>query len=204
MSDTAIALSLVAVLIPSVILHEIAHGWVADMLGDDTARKAGRISLNPVRHVDPFGTVMLPVVLALVAPFVIGYAKPVPVAIDQLNRPRRDALLVALAGPASNFVLGGLGIFVFRLTRPDQGSVVWFVLAIVAVVNIALGLFNLLPIPPLDGSALIEFALPSRWRPVWYRLRLYTLPVLLVVLLLFRNALDPIFGWAIELWRAQQ
>ena len=137
MSDTALALSLVAVLIPSVILHEIAHGWVADLLGDDTARRAGRISLNPVRHVDPFGTLMLPLMLALVAPFVIGYAKPVPVAMNRLNRPRRDALLVALAGPATNFAIGGLAIIVFRLTRPEQGSKVWLVMAIVAVVNMS-------------------------------------------------------------------
>jgi len=203
-SETALALSLVAVLIPSVILHEVAHGWVADQLGDDTARRAGRISLNPLRHIDPFGTVLLPLVLALVAPFVIGYAKPVPVATARLNRPRRDPLLVALAGPATNLSLAALAIVVFRVVRPESETVLWWVLAIVTVVNVVLGLFNLLPIPPLDGSALIEFALPDRWRPIWYRLRLYTLPVFLVVLLLFRDFLDPIFQWAVDLWRAQQ
>lgn len=204
MSETALAVSLVAVLIPSVILHEVAHGWVADMLGDDTARRAGRISLNPMRHIDPFGTVLLPLFLALVAPFVIGYAKPVPVAMTRLNRPRRDPLLVALAGPATNLSLAGLAIVVFRVARPEAETVLWWVLAIVTVVNVVLGLFNLLPIPPLDGSALIEFTLPVRWRPVWYRVRMYTLPVFLVVLILFRDLLDPIFNWAVDLWRAQQ
>jgi len=203
-SETALAVSLVAVLIPSVILHEVAHGWVADMLGDDTARRAGRISLNPMRHIDPFGTVLLPLFLALVAPFVIGYAKPVPVAMTRLNRPRRDPLLVALAGPATNLSLAGLAIVVFRVARPEAETVLWWVLAIVTVVNVVLGLFNLLPIPPLDGSALIEFTLPVRWRPVWYRVRMYTLPVFLVVLILFRDLLDPIFNWAVDLWRAQQ
>ncbi len=204
MSETALAVSLVAVLIPSVILHEVAHGWVADMLGDDTARRAGRISLNPMRHIDPFGTVLLPLFLALVAPFVIGYAKPVPVVMTRLNRPRRDPLLVALAGPATNLSLAGLAIVVFRVARPEAETVLWWVLAIVTVVNVVLGLFNLLPIPPLDGSALIEFTLPVRWRPVWYRVRMYTLPVFLVVLILFRDLLDPIFKWAVDLWRAQQ
>ena len=204
MSETALAVSLVAVLIPSVILHEVAHGWVADMLGDDTARRAGRISLNPMRHIDPFGTVLLPLFLALVAPFVIGYAKPVPVVMTRLNRPRRDPLLVALAGPATNLSLAGLAIVVFRVARPEAEIVLWWVLAIVTVVNVVLGLFNLLPIPPLDGSALIEFTLPVRWRPVWYRVRMYTLPVFLVVLILFRDLLDPIFKWAVDLWRAQQ
>ena len=204
MSETALAVSLVAVLIPSVILHEVAHGWVADMLGDDTARRAGRISLDPMRHIDPFGTVLLPLFLALVAPFVIGYAKPVPVAMTRLNRPRRDPLLVALAGPATNLSLAGLAIVVFRVARPEAETVLWWVLAIVTVVNVVLGLFNLLPIPPLDGSALIEFTLPVRWRPVWYRVRMYTLPVFLVVLILFRDLLDPIFNWAVDLWRAQQ
>jgi Zn-dependent protease len=203
-SETALAVSLVAVLIPSVILHEVAHGWVADMLGDDTARRAGRISLNPMRHIDPFGTVLLPLFLALVAPFVIGYAKPVPVVMTRLNRPRRDPLLVALAGPATNLSLAGLAIVVFRVARPEAETVLWWVLAIVTVVNVVLGLFNLLPIPPLDGSALIEFTLPVRWRPVWYRVRMYTLPVFLVVLILFRDLLDPIFKWAVDLWRAQQ
>ena len=204
MSDTALALALVAVLIPSVVLHEVAHGLAADRLGDDTARRAGRLSLNPIRHVDPFGTVMLPVAMALVAPFVIGYAKPVPVIPSRLGSPRRDSLLVALAGPGMNFVLGAAAIVVFRIARPEESTIPWFVLALIAVVNIALGLFNLLPIPPLDGSAIIEFVIPDRYRPVWYRIRLYTLPVLLVVLLLFRDLLDPIFDWAIDLWRAQQ
>ncbi len=204
MSDTQLALALVAVLIPSVILHEVAHGWVADRLGDDTARRAGRLSLNPVRHVDPIGTLVLPIAMALLAPFVIGYAKPVPVIPSRLRHPRRDALLVAMAGPMMNVALGFSGIAVFRVFRPEQGTVAWFVLALIAVVNIALALFNLLPIPPLDGSAIIEFALPDSLRPLWYRIRLYTLPVLFLVLLLFRDLLDPIFQWAVDLWRSQQ
>lgn len=204
MGDTALAFALVAVLIPSVILHEVAHGWTADRLGDDTARLAGRISLNPVRHLDPFGTVLLPVMMALVAPFVFGYAKPVPVSPGRLRNPRRDSLLVALAGPSMNFLLGGAAIVVFRVLRPEQGNALWYVLALTAVVNVALGLFNLLPIPPLDGSAIIEFALPRKWRAGWYRIRSYTLPVLFVVLLLFRDLLNPIFDWAVDLWRAQQ
>jgi len=203
-SRTELTFMLVAVLIPSVVFHEIAHGLVAFRLGDDTARKAGRLSMNPLRHIDPFGTVVLPLIMALSLGFAIGYAKPVPVMIDNLGHPRRDALLVSLAGPAMNGLLGFAAIGMFRLLRPESGSVLWFVFAITAVVNIALALFNLLPIPPLDGSAIIEFALPDRLRVHWYRLRPFSVVGLVVVLVMFRSALDPIFEWAVGLWRAQQ
>jgi len=199
-----LTLMLVAVLIPSVVFHEIAHGLAALRLGDDTARKAGRLSMNPIRHIDPFGTVVLPLVMALSVGFAIGYAKPVPVMIDNLRHPRRDALLVSLAGPAMNAMLGFAAIGIFRVFRPESGSVIWFIFAITAVVNIALALFNLLPIPPLDGSAIIEFALPDRFRGYWYRFRPYSVVGLVIVLVMFRSALDPIFEWAVGLWRAQQ
>jgi len=204
MSRTELTLMLVAVLVPSVVFHEIAHGLAALRLGDDTARKAGRLSMNPIRHIDPFGTVVLPLVMALSLGFAIGYAKPVPVMIGRLGHPRRDALLVSLAGPAMNGLIGFAAIGLFRVFRPENGSFVWFVFAITAVVNIALALFNLLPIPPLDGSAIIEFALPDRFRVYWYRFRPYSVVGLIIVLLVFRSALDPIFEWAVGLWRAQQ
>ena len=204
MTGTQIAFLLVGVLIPSVILHEVAHGWVADRLGDDTARVAGRLSLNPLRHVDLFGTILLPVMMALFSPIVLGYAKPVPVVMSRLRKPRRDALLVSLAGPATNGALAIIAIVAFRAFRPAEESVLWYVLALFSVVNVVLGLFNLLPFPPLDGAAIIEFVLPDRARRHWDRLRPYAPIVLLVVLLRYRGLLDPIFEWAVDLWRAQQ
>ncbi len=204
MSETLLRLTLVAVLIPSVVLHEIAHGWVADRFGDPTARNAGRISLNPIRHVDPFGTLVLPIMLAMTAPFVVGYAKPVPVQPANLRNPRLHMLLVAFAGPASNFAIALAAIAAFRVIRPEDQSTLWFVLALTSVVNVVLGIFNLLPIPPLDGSAIIEFVLPTRWLPGWFRVRRYSFVLLLGFFLFFRSSLDPIFEWAVDLWRAQQ
>ncbi len=204
MSDLAVKITLVAVLIPSVVLHEIAHGLVADRLGDPTARQAGRLTLNPLRHVDPVGTVLLPLVLALTTSFVIGFAKPVPVSVARLRNPRRDSLLVALAGPLTNFGLAFVAVVVFRLLRPGDSGAWWTVLALVTVVNVILGLFNLIPLPPLDGSAVIEFLLPSSMRAGWYRLRRYALPVALVALFMARPVLDQMFQWSVEVWRAQQ
>lgn len=204
MTDVYLALALVGVMMPSLIIHEIAHAWTADYFGDPTARRAGRITLNPLKHMDPIGTVVLPVALALVAPFVIGFAKPVPVVPTNLRRPRLHSLLVALAGPGSNFALAAAAMLVFQIVRPEREAILWYVLALTAVVNVVLGLFNMLPIPPLDGSAIIEFAIPMRWRPAWYRVRMFGFFILLGVFLMFRSALDPIFEWAIRLWQVQQ
>ena len=204
MNETLLALGLVGVLIPSVILHEVAHAWTADRFGDPTARHAGRVTLNPLRHIDPFGTIALPVVLALVAPFIIGFAKPVPVQPGNLRNPRPHMLIVALAGPATNFGLAAIAVVVFRAIRPDDHSVLWYALALMMVVNIVLGLFNLLPIPPLDGSAIIDFVLPVKWLGGWYRIRPYTLVVFLGVAIFGRSYLEPILGWAVDVWEAQQ
>ena len=204
MSETWLRLSLVAVLIPSVVLHEIAHGWVADHFGDPTARNAGRISLNPIRHVDPFGTLVLPIMLAIAAPFVVGYAKPVPIQPAKLRNPRFHMLLVALAGPASNFAIALSAVAVFRVVRPEDQSTLWFVLALISIVNVVLGLFNLLPIPPLDGSAIIDFMLPTRWLRSWFQIRRYSFVLLLGFFLFFRSSLNPMFEWAVDLWEAQQ
>ncbi len=204
MSDAYFTAGLIAVMMPSLVLHEIAHAWTADLFGDPTARRAGRITLNPLRHIHPFGTVVLPIVLALVAPFVIGFAKPVPVVLSNLRNPRLHSLIVALAGPISNFSLAGAALIVFQVFRPDRYSFVWHMLALVTVVNVVLALFNLLPIPPLDGSAIIDFLVPSRFRRTWFGIRNYGFFVLLVVMFWFRSSLDPLVQWAVDVWQAQQ
>jgi Zn-dependent protease len=186
------AVVLFVCLVVAIILHEISHGVVALWCGDDTAKRAGRLTLNPVPHIDPFGSLILPAMGALAGLPVIGYAKPVPVNPQLLRHPRRDMVLVSLAGPTTNFLLMTIAALAARfLVAQGRGlggaldaSTSDLVVEIVfsfAVVNLLLGLFNLLPIPPLDGSALLERALPKEWLPTWYRFRPYGLAFIFVL-----------------------
>ncbi|MER3453214.1 MAG: site-2 protease family protein [Acidimicrobiia bacterium] len=195
-------LILFAVLVPSIICHEVAHGLAALALGDDTARRAGRITLNPLRHIDPFGTVLLPAMLALAGAPAFGYAKPVPVNPGRLRNPRQHSLYVSLAGPATNVALAvaAAGAIRFGFGHPYGDSLALEAVFYLGVANVLLATFNLLPIPPLDGSALIERLLPARWWPAWLQLRRYSMLVLLLVMLNFRGALSRVFDPALELW----
>ncbi len=180
-------------LVVAVILHEVSHGIVAYWLGDDTAKRAGRLTLNPVHHIDPFGSIVLPAMGALAGLPVFGYAKPVPINPAQLRHPRRDMVFVSLAGPITNLslmavaALGARAIYAGGGSLPgaiDASSTSYLALQIVfafALVNLLLGLFNLLPIPPLDGSALLERMLPEAWLDTWYRIRPYGFVILLVL-----------------------
>jgi Zn-dependent protease len=200
---------LVGIVVPSVILHEVSHGWAALVLGDDTAKRAGRLTLNPIAHVDLFGTVILPLMLAVSGFGVFGYAKPVPVNVRRLRNPRQHALYVSLVGPVTNLVIAGAAAAVLRLSssavRVDDRFLVrdgWLVEALffLGFLNVLLALFNLLPIPPLDGSAVVERLLPGRWLPSWYRFRRYSLLVLLVLVLYVRRFGDVILDPALWLW----
>jgi Zn-dependent protease len=184
------AVILFGCLVVAVILHEISHGVVALWCGDDTAKRAGRLTLNPVPHIDPFGSIVLPAMGALAGLPILAFAKPVPVNPARMRHPRRDMVLVGLAGPSTNMLLMAIAAVLARvlvhsgnvLTDAIDASTSDLVVEIVfyfAVVNLLLGLFNLLPIPPLDGSALIERVLPQDWLPTWYRLRPYGILVLL-------------------------
>ncbi|MEX0666042.1 MAG: site-2 protease family protein [Acidimicrobiia bacterium] len=179
-------------LVTAVIFHEVSHGVVALWFGDDTAKRAGRLTLNPVPHVDPFGSILLPAMGALAGLPILGYAKPVPVNPARLRRPRRDLVYVSLAGPTTNFLLMAIAALGARWRHSAgyelsgsfddlHGDVLLKVLLFFATVNLLLGLFNFLPIPPLDGSALIERVLPEDWLPAWYRFRPYGLIVLIVL-----------------------
>jgi Zn-dependent protease len=179
-----------ASLIVAIILHEISHGVVANALGDDTAKRAGRLTLNPVPHIDPFGSIIVPALGALTGVPVIGWAKPVPVNPSRLRNQRRDMLAVSLAGPGTNFVLAAVAA-VFARSQFHANGAPFILIAdlpmrvlipfVFAEVNLFLGVFNFLPIPPLDGAALIERVLPREWLPGWYRFRPYGILVLFLL-----------------------
>jgi Zn-dependent protease len=199
---------LLAVVVPSIILHEISHGVVALWFGDDTAKRAGRLTLNPIPHIDPFGTLILPAVLTLAGAGAFGYAKPVPVNPGRLRHPRNQSLLVSLAGPFTNILLALLSVVWLRYIRPpsaifnlDGGPPVDRIIFYLGYVNVILAAFNLLPLPPLDGSAVVERVLPRSWWPGWLKLRQYAMPALLLILLLLPGQLDRVFNPALHLWR---
>lgn len=144
----------------TIIIHEVAHGWVADRLGDPTARLLGRLTLNPLPHIDLYGTILLPLFLVLVhSPFLFGWAKPVPFDLYNLKNPKKDSALIALAGPVANIIIAVALAAVFRLV-PDQG-ISGLLIQIIAF-NVALAFFNLIPIHPLDGGKILIGILPIR------------------------------------------
>lgn len=175
-------------LVFAIVLHEISHGWVASAFGDQTARKSGRLSLNPIRHVDPIGTVALPLLLAISGAPVFGWAKPVPVVASRMRNPRLHMMMVALAGPGMNLVLALVTALVIGLMMqagPREGLGWLFLysnLVNFLVINIFLAVFNMLPIPPFDGGHVVEGLLPRPLAARWARLSRYGF-VLLVVLL---------------------
>jgi len=174
--------SAVAIFLVTVTVHEYCHGLLANRLGDSTARDAGRLSLNPLRHIDPFWTVLLPLLLFISTrgQFAIGMAKPVPVNFLNLRHPKRDMIWVAAAGPAANFVLATVLAFLFRL-YPFQ------ILLYAIYFNVGLGVFNLIPIPPLDGSRILLGLLPSSLASFYVRLEPFGF--LIVLALYFSGAL---------------
>lgn len=193
------------VLIPSVILHEVAHGVAALACGDDTAQRAGRLTLNPVRHVDLFGTLLLPALLAVTGHSVFGYAKPVPVNPTQLRHPRNQSVLVSLAGPATNIALAAIAALWLRqehLAFLSTASGPWRnrILVALGVTNVFLAVFNLIPIPPLDGSSVITRVLPKDWEQGWATLQRYGMFIVLGVVLLEPQALSRLFDPALRLW----
>lgn len=203
MADNLVNILLVlAVIVPSIILHEVAHGAAALAFGDDTAKRAGRLTLNPIPHIDPFGTVLLPALLAFTTGAAFGYARPVPVNPARMRRPRDHGLLVSLAGPATNVALALLVIVVLRTIDPLSANQTAIELIYrFGAINVILAAFNLLPIPPLDGSALIERFLPRRALPRWRQIRQYSMALLLIVVLLLPGVLNTVFSFAIGLWQ---
>jgi Zn-dependent protease len=182
-------------LLPSVILHEVSHGWVANHFGDPTAKNAHRLTLNPLAHIDPFGTVLLPALLLAVGLPPFGYAKPVPVNISRLRKPRQQSLYVSLAGPAVNIVLSAIGLLLCAHAHANimvysngsfsyHPSVLFNIGFALGISNLLLAAFNLLPIPPLDGSAVIERFVPNKHLGRYYQLRARALPLVMLFVIL--------------------
>lgn len=186
------AAALILPLILAIVFHEVAHGWTARLLGDPTAYRMKRLTLNPLRHVDPIGTVVLPGLLALAKAPVFGWAKPVPVNQRMLRNPRVGMMIVAMAGPGSNLLLAALAALAFGLLAgnvieaPEAGSALHFLILNLQNfigINVFLALFNLLPIPPFDGSHVVEGLLPRSWVPAYARLRPLGFPLVLILLI---------------------
>ena len=185
------------VFLPAVILHECAHGWVANKLGDSTAKLAGRLTLNPLKHIDPIGTVMLPALLFLFqSPVLFGWAKPVPVNFRNLRHPKRDMIWVGMAGPAINIILA---IVLSLLLKLNISSTAYDLITTAVLVNLVLAIFNLIPIPPLDGSRLVMGLLPSRFALLYSRLENYG--IIIVFLLLSFGLLNHVV-WPIVVYLA--
>jgi Zn-dependent protease len=161
---------------------------VALACGDDTAKRAGRLTLNPIPHIDPIGTIVVPAIMAIAGGGFFGWAKPVPVNIGKLHSPRNQGVLVSLAGPGTNVVLAAIAAVVFKLTYDPLATFKLVsldgVMLYLGLVNISLAIFNMIPIPPLDGSVLLERMLPRAWWPAYLRLRPYTMPLVMVLVLL--------------------
>lgn len=194
-----------AVLIPTIVLHEVSHGAVANACGDPTAKEAGRLTLNPLKHIDPIGTVVLPILLIVTTGTSFGWAKPVPISINRLRHPRNQAVLVGLAGPATNIVLALVLGFAWRLFTNnglslDTGGLVSEFLFFGGLANVIIAVFNLIPIPPLDGSALLERLLPASALPQYYRVRPLFMVFVLFIVLFEPNGLETLFNHVETIW----
>jgi Zn-dependent protease len=181
----------VLILLFSVILHEVAHGYAALSLGDPTARAAGRLTLNPIKHMDPWGTVILPLFLILIrAPFLVGWAKPVPVNPFLLRDRKRGMMLVGAAGPLANISLILLSALVLRAMPFSAPPILFDLFKYCCAINIILALFNLLPVPPLDGSKVVAGILPPKIRDAYVGLERYG--ILIIIALLYLGILDQV------------
>lgn len=213
MEDTIRQIAIWAIpVLTAIVFHEVAHGWVANRLGDPTAARMGRLTLNPLAHIDLFGTILVPLMLIIAnAPFLFGYAKPVPVNFYNLRSPKRDMVWVALAGPVTNLVLALVWVGILKGVAivlgaqegsGDSGILTFFTpIALMAergiVINVVLAVFNMIPLPPLDGGRVMVGLLPQPFSSTLARVEPYGFIILIV--LLMTHALDKIIGPAANL-----
>jgi len=191
----------------AIVVHEVAHGWVAYRLGDPTAKMLGRLTLNPIKHIDPIGTVLVPLILLVTVGFAFGWAKPVPVTWSNLRHPRRDTAWVALAGPAANFLMAiGWGI-ISKVATLLPAAVDTYALPLAymgmfgMLINIILMVFNLIPVPPTDGGRIAVSLLPPKMGYTLSRVEPFGIPILLVLLLtgVLWHLLNPFIGGILRL-----
>lgn len=182
----------------AVVLHEVSHGWVARYCGDNTAWQQGRLSLNPLRHIDPVGTILVPLLLLVTVGFIFGWAKPVPINWSNLRHPRRDIVLVAGAGPAANLVMALFWAVVLKIAVILPAEIEWVALPLLYMgtigifANIILMVFNLLPLPPLDGGRIATILLPHPWG--MYLARIEPLGFFIIIALLATGLLSAILS----------
>ncbi|SSC07070.1 site-2 protease family protein [bacterium endosymbiont of Bathymodiolus sp. 5 South] len=182
-------------LIFAITVHEFAHGWVANQYGDATAKMLGRLTLNPIKHIDPIGTILVPAILYFTgSPFLFGWAKPVPINFNALKSPKKDMILVALAGPVSNFIMALLWLLVILFALNLQSQLLIDMAYFGIAINLILGVFNLLPLPPLDGSRVVSALLPNHLAYEYNKLEQYGLFILVGLLFLgvFERVILPI------------
>jgi len=197
----------------AITLHEVAHGWVAKLLGDTTAQMLGRLTVNPFKHIDPVGTVLVPVGLLIFSaltpgpPFVFGWAKPVPVNSRNLSRPQRDMAIVAAAGPMANLIMALFWALMIKLGFALLDSSAWVAVPLVymgiagVAINILLMVLNLLPVPPLDGGRVVSGFLPPRMSDAYDRIEPYGLFIILGLLAtgVLGAIIGPFYGFFVEL-----
>ena len=196
MIEVSLTQKIVAWVLPvlfAITVHEVAHGWVARQLGDNTAMMMGRLTLNPVRHIDPVGSILIPGMLLLMqAGFIFGWAKPVPITWQNLGRPKSDMVLVAAAGPLSNFCMAVIWALITRmvlLTGSEFAQPLLFMGVAGIFINVVLMLLNLLPLPPLDGGRVVAGLLPDQWSVRFSRIEPYGIWILIALLL------TGVLGW---------
>jgi len=199
--DATNAIFYIAILVMSIVIHEVSHGFVAEYFGDDTARYAGRLTLNPLPHLDLFGSIILPALLILSSsPFLFGWAKPVPYNPNNLRDRKWGTIWVSAAGVIANFSLAIVFGLVIRLTTGlDLPPDFYFITSIIVIVNLALGLFNLIPIPPLDGSKILFSLLPNSFYKIALFLERYALILLLIFIIFFSGSIFPVLVFLFHL-----
>ena len=204
-----------AILVPSIIIHEVSHGLMAYACGDDTAKRAGRLTANPAKHVSLWGTFILPLLFVLTLGVGFGFAKPVPIDLERTRKPRHASLLISFAGPASNLAIVAISFAICRVADVpgqviDHGYVftdqipVWMLgLYLLGLQNLWLAIFNLLPIPPLDGSAIIERLLPAKALRGYFIFRSFSLPLVFVFIYFAPGPLSWLSTHVEAFWRNQ-
>lgn len=196
----------------AITLHEAAHAYIAARCGDTTAKMLGRVSLNPIKHIDPIGTILIPLVIGIITNFnfVIGYAKPVPINWNQLRNPRRDMIFVTLAGPFSNLFMAFLWAFCYKIALSlnpmlsMSAQFLWATARAGIIINLVLAFLNLIPIPPLDGSRVVSSLLPARQAIAYNRLEPYGFFILILLIItgVLGLIINPMINGALYVLRA--